>query len=112
MRPVGVILLVVPTRGATLQAVMVLKQEIRNRDNYRTTRSGISSSIKRQHHNPGRRWKKSAGFTRWKRPWTAGSRWTTSSRPFKPAGKCRADRKSEEHTSELQSLRHLVCRLL
>src|SRR5437899_4122787 len=29
-----------------------------------------------------------------------------AARPFKP------DRRSEEHTSELQSLRHLVCRLL
>src|ERR1039458_3016433 len=26
--------------------------------------------------------------------------------------KCRKDARSEEHTSELQSLRHLVCRLL
>src|SRR5262245_63636544 len=25
---------------------------------------------------------------------------------------CRSDHRSEEHTSELQSLRHLVCRLL
>src|SRR5258705_7349955 len=36
---------------------------------------------------------------------------------FRPAGRCKmrtADSKtrSEEHTSELQSLRHLVCRLL
>src|SRR5438552_15711539 len=31
---------------------------------------------------------------------------------FKPALKCSAARRSEEHTSELQSPDHLVCRLL
>src|SRR5258705_8961338 len=32
--------------------------------------------------------------------------------PFAPALIATAGRRSEEHTSELQSLRHLVCRLL
>src|SRR5258705_9810887 len=32
--------------------------------------------------------------------------------PGHRAGRSRAVRRSEEHTSELQSLRHLVCRLL
>src|SRR5262245_64371292 len=50
-----------------------------------------------------------------------GSRWlprgtAESVRPLadRPAGSVLADRdaRSEEHTSELQSLRHLVCRLL
>src|SRR5436853_6026014 len=34
-----------------------------------------------------------------------GKSWPTAERP-------RTDARSEEHTSELQSLRHLVCRLL
>src|SRR5438045_6719258 len=33
-------------------------------------------------------------------------------RVFRPAGRSRGHVRSEEHTSELQSLRHLVCRLL
>src|SRR5471030_3537718 len=33
-------------------------------------------------------------------------------RPFSPAPVPPTPRRSEEHTSELQSLRHLVCRLL
>src|SRR5262245_64200903 len=42
---------------------------------------------------------------------------TTSSRPAAPTAAATTDaqssgRRSEEHTSELQSLRHLVCRLL
>src|SRR5205814_10447582 len=37
----------------------------------------------------------------------AGSRRPRSGAPFRSCG-----RRSEEHTSELQSLRHLVCRLL
>src|SRR5437899_7927100 len=32
--------------------------------------------------------------------------------PARPAPAARSRRRSEEHTSELQSLRHLVCRLL
>src|SRR5436853_3389092 len=42
------------------------------------------------------------------RPPTAWRRSSTT-----PSGRCRPSRRrSEEHTSELQSLRHLVCRLL
>src|SRR5437899_11489124 len=50
-----------------------------------------------------------------------GSRWITSSATggqrtsrtwSRPVTARRATRRSEEHTSELQSLRHLVCRLL
>src|SRR5258705_4242502 len=38
---------------------------------------------------------------------------TASPTPARPKGGCRcSSRRSEEHTSELQSLRHLVCRLL
>src|SRR5262245_63415029 len=55
-------------------------------------------------------------------PYTTLFRSTTSSRPSLPLSPaCAAERRrfasrptgrSEEHTSELQSLRHLVCRLL
>src|SRR5205814_6255399 len=39
--------------------------------------------------------------------------WRDGSEPRNDGGgDCRADDRSEEHTSELQSLRHLVCRLL
>src|SRR5205814_10174127 len=39
-----------------------------------------------------------------------GSRWTIAWTPRTTS--CANSRRSEEHTSELQSLRHLVCRLL
>src|SRR5947199_2742964 len=38
---------------------------------------------------------------------SSSARWTVSVVPFVPSTS-----RSEEHTSELQSLRHLVCRLL
>src|SRR5436853_5974496 len=41
-----------------------------------------------------------------------GYRAGSSSRPATRAGGAPARGRSEEHTSELQSLRHLVCRLL
>src|SRR5262245_65330274 len=41
--------------------------------------------------------------------WPSASRPTAASSPFRTS---RRARRSEEHTSELQSLRHLVCRLL
>src|SRR5689334_24831460 len=37
---------------------------------------------------------------------------TRSSRAARRAASCKSDRRSEEHTSELQSQFHLVCRLL
>src|ERR1035441_10783595 len=40
----------------------------------------------------------------------SGAGWQRSSAGRGPTGKARS--RSEEHTSELQSLRHLVCRLL
>src|SRR5258705_4464731 len=45
----------------------------------------------------------------WSRPWV-----TISARPASLSRSCRprVSSRSEEHTSELQSLRHLVCRLL
>src|SRR5262245_65296657 len=50
------------------------------------------------------------GFTRWSGTRTASGSprpaWTRASASGKPTAR------SEEHTSELQSLRHLVCRLL
>src|SRR5262245_63375576 len=51
-----------------------------------------------------RRWPKASGCRR-SRPWPAGRRCSR-------ATSTRCPRRSEEHTSELQSLRHLVCRLL
>src|SRR5262245_62859281 len=58
---------------------------------------------------------RSAAPARWRssliRLTTSGIRWGASSTPgaskMRPSGS-----RSEEHTSELQSLRHLVCRLL
>src|SRR5471030_3537531 len=41
-------------------------------------------------------------------PISSGSKWTASNTPGQQVWRPR----SEEHTSELQSLRHLVCRLL
>src|ERR1035438_2182654 len=38
--------------------------------------------------------------------------WTQAADPNAPAAPFSAVERSEEHTSELQSLRHLVCRLL
>src|SRR5947199_4547674 len=40
------------------------------------------------------------------------SPWTSVSGPPRAARTCARSVRSEEHTSELQSLRHLVCRLL
>src|SRR5262245_65042858 len=42
--------------------------------------------------------------------WRASSRSTCTARRRRASG--RSKKRSEEHTSELQSLRHLVCRLL
>src|SRR5438045_5422323 len=42
----------------------------------------------------------------------AGSRQKRLNGKFRHASSTRASIRSEEHTSELQSLRHLVCRLL
>src|SRR2546425_9265742 len=44
------------------------------------------------------------------RPWTSPRSTTTTRRPS--SRPCRRWRRSEEHTSELQSLAYLVCRLL
>src|SRR5436853_5502349 len=47
------------------------------------------------------------------RPWSASSSCPTASPPAPRSCRKSAIRmRSEEHTSELQSLRHLVCRLL
>src|SRR2546422_4612638 len=46
----------------------------------------------------------------WPRPWLGGRR--PSSRHGSPPRATRESRRSEEHTSELQSRLHLVCRLL
>src|ERR1039458_9800226 len=43
---------------------------------------------------------------------TDGSRPATGRRPARCTRSSSAKKRSEEHTSELQSLRHLVCRLL
>src|SRR2546429_5301279 len=54
-------------------------------------------------------WSPGSNFSRWHR-WNGGGQVRRGS-----AGRCRrdrAERRSEEHTSELQSRLHLVCRLL
>ena len=71
----------------TWSAVMVLKPRITM---CQTTQFGISSSIKLRHNRLHRRRKKSASFIHCRLIWIAASRWMTSPRPFKPAGKWRA----------------------
>src|ERR1039458_3256589 len=76
---------------------------------------------------PGLRAGPGRGVGTWPRPCTqAGTaRWSasrsarrttaepgTGRSPRSPRWRTEAGRRSEEHTSELQSLRHLVCRLL
>src|SRR5262245_62843925 len=46
------------------------------------------------------------------KPSTSTIRPSSANRRFLPAGLAGGGGRSEEHTSELQSLRHLVCRLL
>src|SRR5205814_8515327 len=45
-------------------------------------------------------------------PWPGAVRWRVRRHPRQRRRTHRAAARSEEHTSELQSLRHLVCRLL
>src|SRR3712207_8507183 len=56
----------------------------------------------------GRRFRRLAG----RRPYRRGERAGDRQRARGPPGKLRAARRSEEHTSELQSRQYLVCRLL
>src|SRR2546422_4488166 len=46
------------------------------------------------------------------RPWATGRRASGRTPTRRPPGRADTTRRSEEHTSELQSRLHLVCRLL
>src|SRR2546422_4951180 len=75
------------------------------RSDRHTARGGVSPDRKRDAGTRGR-----AGGGR--RPGTRGRGPRRGAAPGRPGGRALARRRSEEHTSELQSRLHLVCRLL